>query len=283
MKGLVKYLILGAGMLVASESIVNGTGSLPVSLAEVFYSDTSKSCTNCYFKSKSDSLLGVKDKSYSDAEMNLITVPYTFYHPKLNQTFLDEAKKIDSVGGKKYRTMIDDSYWLEQTKGLIDGNLAYSLGIKESSANPKAVQNRTGARGFWQIMEKTWKSYTNVSFDKAFDFKLNQKIAAKNFGSAIAYLENKVPSWNNLSFEEKRQLAIIAHNWGQGSVVSYLKKHNHLNKIPFESRDMLDKVFSYANYLASQEDFKGYSKDRLNLSVIESLQPKEIKFVYPKP
>ena len=250
MKGLAAKLLMGAGIF----AIGAGTPRERVA-GPLDYSGNNSS--------KNISYEGEKSKKSSE---------YNSYLPKENKEFLERANYIDSAWGNKYHEKIDEAFWLKQTKGIVDGNLAYALGIKESSANPNAKQGRTGASGFWQTMKKTWEEHSDLPFEKAVDFYENQKVSVKNLRSAIGYLENRIENWDELALRDKQMMVLASHNWGQGNVKNV---KGDLYRAPFETRDLIQKVmtvYDHFNYLDNREQM-----DR----EIEPLEAKKISFVVP--
>jgi len=264
MKGLARKLLMGAGLLAI------GAGTPQKNVAWSLYEGEPK-ITN-YSKISEPG----KSLAYSEAEMAL--KEYQSYELKFNEGFLESAKSIDSRWGHKYKAKIKEDLWLKETSGIIDRNLAYSTGIKESSANPRAKQSESGARGFWQIMEETWRGFTPLPFDKAFEFNYNEQIAIINFKSSINYLEKNLPYWKILSLEEKQKLVLAAHNWGQGNVV---RVKGNLHKAPYQTRDLVEKVFTYYKYLNHKDEFETYLKERNeNFSSVKDLLKIEPKAIY---
>lgn len=205
-------------------------------------------------------------------------VEYKAYKVRFDEEeFLDNAKYIDSAWGNKYREKIDGDYWKKETKGIFDGNLAYALGIKESSMNPK-VENSINARGLYQIMPYTWKGLTSLHFDNAFNPVLNQQMAAKNLGDAINYLEKNLEGWEELSREDKQKLVLASHNWGQGNVV---KVKGNLYNAPLETRDLIQKVMTVYGYFNEEDRHADYLVERGKMEKMNYLESKEVSFVVP--
>jgi len=242
MKKLTAIALTGIGVLLAgTRSYQRG---LSGNLALPIYSK------NLSFELKT----GLEEKiiGYSSVERDLALKDYTSYKLRLDESvFLNRAKVVDLLWGKKYRENIDSSLWETRTDGIFDANLAYALGMKESFANPKDEQKETGARGFWQIMPGTWADLTKLHFDDAFDFKKNEELAVKNLERSINYLEKNLDFWDYLSREDKQKLAVASHNWGQGRVV---RAKGDLYKSAKETRDLIQKVFTYYEYLNSIEN-----------------------------
>jgi hypothetical protein len=181
---------------------------------------------------------------------------------KINKDFLENALRIDSKWGKKYKVKINEDLWLRETGGIMDRNLAYSLGIKESSSNPREVSPK-GATGYWQIMKPTWGSFMDTvkyPFEKhAKNFKMNEKAAVKNFGAVIKYLEKRIPNWEDLELKDKRELVLASHNWGQGNVKNV---GGDLTLVPRETKDLIGKTLTYYDYQNKQDEHKEYLKNR---------------------
>lgn len=64
--------------------------------------------------------------------------------------------------------------------------------MAESSNNPLAVGDHGKSRGLMQIKEGTWKQYTKLSYDQAFDRKTNRAIGTSIVKDIIKKYGNKV-------------------------------------------------------------------------------------------
>ena len=134
----------------------------------------------------------------------------------INMTYNDVTKQFIERYANRHRQLISNmlglsTYYMPMIENALDRynipqELKY-LPIIESALNPKAV-SRVGAKGLWQFMFKTAKSYglkSNSYIDERFD-------PLKSTHAAIRYLRdlhNFFQSWD---------LAIAAYNCGPGNV-----------------------------------------------------------------
>lgn len=88
----------------------------------------------------------------------------------------------------------------------------------ESSGRPHAIGDKGRSRGLMQIQKPTWRRYTGLSFDRAFDADLNRKIGEKHVRSIIERYGRKA----------SRALVIYTYNTGKfckGKLPAWTKKH----------------------------------------------------------
>jgi soluble lytic murein transglycosylase-like protein len=107
--------------------------------------------------------------------------------------------------------------------------------MTESSGNPMAQNEKSGARGLMQIMKDTAELDTgfgvnyNLSYDELFDPEKNVK-----FGSDY-YLGLKKYYGNDRD-------ALVAYNYGPGNANKWLKKGGDEKLLPVETQNYIKKI-----------------------------------------
>ena len=150
----------------------------------------------------------VNDSIYADRLNRLQTI--------IQMTYNDVTKQFIERYANRHRRLISNmwglsTYYMPMIENALDKynmpqELKY-LPIIESAFNPKAV-SRVGAKGLWQFMFKTAKSYglkANSYIDERFD-------PLKSTHAAIRYLRDLY------NFFQSWDLAIAAYNCGPGNV-----------------------------------------------------------------
>ena len=128
---------------------------------------------------------------------------------------------------------------------FIYSDLSYSLEVNmdkiamiESSNNPMAYNEKSGAVGLYQITLPALKDYNLAHIRGGYSLEdmYNQD---KAYIVANWYLNNKIPRYlNNLNIEDTIENRLISYNWGIGNLNKYKKG---LLQLPKETKDYIIK------------------------------------------
>lgn len=195
----------------------------------------------------------VNDSIYADRLNRLQTI--------IQMTYNDVTKQFIERYANRHRRLISNmlglsTYYMPMIENALDKynmpqELKY-LPIIESAFNPKAV-SRVGAKGLWQFMFKTAKSYglkANSYIDERFD-------PLKSTHAAIRYLRDLY------NFFQSWDLAIAAYNCGPGNVKKAIIRSGGKTNfwqiyryLPRETRGYIP-AFIAANYIMNYYEEHG--------------------------
>lgn len=198
-------------------------------------------------------ILPVNDSIYADRLNRLQTI--------IQMTYNDVTKQFIERYVNRHRRLISNmlglsTYYMPMIENALDKynmpqELKY-LPIIESAFNPKAV-SRVGAKGLWQFMFKTAKSYglkANSYIDERFD-------PLKSTHAAIRYLRDLY------NFFQSWDLAIAAYNCGPGNVKKAIIRSGGKTNfwqiyryLPRETRGYIP-AFIAANYIMNYYEEHG--------------------------
>ncbi|MBQ8735482.1 MAG: transglycosylase SLT domain-containing protein [Bacteroidaceae bacterium] len=198
-------------------------------------------------------ILPVNDSIYADRLNRLQTI--------IQMTYNDVTKQFIERYANRHRRLISNmlglsTYYMPMIENALDKynmpqELKY-LPIIESAFNPKAV-SRVGAKGLWQFMFKTAKSYglkANSYIDERFD-------PLKSTHAAIRYLRDLY------NFFQSWDLAITAYNCGPGNVKKAIIRSGGKTNfwqiyryLPRETRGYIP-AFIAANYIMNYYEEHG--------------------------
>lgn len=198
-------------------------------------------------------ILPVNDSIYADRLNRLQTI--------IQMTYNDVTKQFIERYANRHRRLISNmlglsTYYMPMIENALDKynmpqELKY-LPIIESAFNPKAV-SRVGAKGLWQFMFKTAKSYglkANSYIDERFD-------PLKSTHAAIRYLRDLY------NFFQSWDLAIAAYNCGPGNVKKAIIRSGGKTNfwqiyryLPRETRGYIP-AFIAANYIMNYYEEHG--------------------------
>lgn len=198
-------------------------------------------------------ILPVNDSTYADRLNRLQTI--------IQMTYNDVTKQFIERYANRHRRLISNmlglsTYYMPMIENALDKynmpqELKY-LPIIESAFNPKAV-SRVGAKGLWQFMFKTAKSYglkANSYIDERFD-------PLKSTHAAIRYLRDLY------NFFQSWDLAIAAYNCGPGNVKKAIIRSGGKTNfwqiyryLPRETRGYIP-AFIAANYIMNYYEEHG--------------------------
>ncbi len=120
---------------------------------------------------------------------------------------------------------------LEETKPSID-SLIPKIIMAESSGNPDAVNERTGAKGLMQIMDDTAKEpgFGVKPLKDPFDPVENVRFGTDYFTAMMDRYDNNVVS------------ALAAFNMGPTKTDKWIKAGSNFDKLPKETQDYINKI-----------------------------------------
>ena len=120
---------------------------------------------------------------------------------------------------------------LEETKPSID-SLIPKIIMAESSGNPDAVNERTGAKGLMQIMDDTAKQpgFGVKPLEDPFDPVENVRFGTDYFTAMMNRYDNNVVS------------ALAAFNMGPRKTDKWIKAGSNFDKLPKETQDYINKI-----------------------------------------
>ena len=107
--------------------------------------------------------------------------------------------------------------------------------MTESSGNPDAINEGTGAKGLMQIMKNTAEKDAgfgvnyNLKYEELSDPVKNVKYGSKYFLGLKKYYGND-------------RDALIAYNWGAGNTNDWLKKGGDISELPKETQNYIKKI-----------------------------------------
>ena len=107
--------------------------------------------------------------------------------------------------------------------------------MTESSGNPDAINEGTGAKGLMQIMKNTAEKDAgfgvnyNLKYEELSDPVKNVKYGSKYFLGLKKYYGND-------------RDALIAYNWGAGNTNDWLKKGGNISELPKETQNYIKKI-----------------------------------------
>jgi soluble lytic murein transglycosylase-like protein len=120
----------------------------------------------------------------------------------------------------------------------------------ESRGNPQAVGSQ-GERGLMQIMSATWEETTAkmfgqpLSFDRAFDPVLNQRVGRVYLNYLQSYLEKSRGNWG----ASERDLLLACYNAGPQKV---RRAEFQLHGLPAQTREYIQRVSSLHDELLKE-------------------------------
>jgi len=124
----------------------------------------------------------------------------------------------------------------KEIKNIIKENpIIEKIIMAESSGNPDAINEGTGAKGLMQIMKNTAEKDAgfgvnyNLKYEELSDPVKNVKYGSKYFLGLKKYYGNE-------------RDALIAYNWGAGNTNDWLKKGGDISKLPKETQNYIKKI-----------------------------------------
>jgi len=132
----------------------------------------------------------------------------------------------------------DSSNWRDnkEIKNIIKENpIIEKIIMTESSGNPDALNEDTGAKGLMQIMKNTAEKDAgfgvnyNIKYSELSDPVKNVKYGSKYFLGLKKYYGND-------------RDALIAYNWGAGNTNRWLKDGGDISKLPTETQNYIKKI-----------------------------------------
>ncbi len=125
-------------------------------------------------------------------------------------------------------------------KGLLDSTdpkgsddtLIQKIIMAESSGNPNAVNERTGAKGLMQIMDDTAENpgFGVKPLKDPFDPVENVRFGTDYFNAMLNRYDNDVIT------------ALAAFNMGPGKTDAWIKQGSKFEKLPKETRDYINRI-----------------------------------------
>jgi len=117
----------------------------------------------------------------------------------------------------------------------ITEDLLNAIAFVESSNNPQAVNERTGARGLFQFRPIAWKDVQENNKDLAeYEYRefVHDPLVSRKFAKALLELNRK-----RLGKDASLSELLGSYNWGIGNV-----KKKGMDKAPLETRQYIDKI-----------------------------------------
>jgi len=130
-------------------------------------------------------------------------------------------------------------------KGIVDMDIIKQI---ESSCNPRAINERSGARGLYQLREIAWQDvqryYDDLDeygyYEYAFDPIINELFAQRYIALLEKYLKNYGIPLNLMNL-------IVVYNWGIGNTVKWHANGGGYDRLPKETRDYYEKYLKLSN------------------------------------
>jgi len=146
------------------------------------------------------------------------------------------------------------AYGLDLNPTVVADYLVRAIIQIESSGNPHAV-GAAGERGLMQIMPGTWRDTTKrafgtaLSFDRAFDPELNQRIGRLYLSHIQQFIHAHRDQWQ----ADERSLILASYNGG----------HNRVKRAGFNLKRLPDSVQEYVRRGSELHD--AYLQERMAL------------------
>ena len=146
--------------------------------------------------------------------------------------FAVEAKVVEHVNSEvsSGNISIDEAIERASKKYNIDKDFIRAVIKQESSFNPKSTSH-AGAMGLMQLMPGT---ANELGVTNPYDI-------GQNVDGGTKYLKNLLNMYGN-----SKEMALSAYNAGMGTLKNRgVKGKEDINKLPFETRDYVQKVMKY--------------------------------------
>ena len=125
-----------------------------------------------------------------------------------------------------------------EVKSSIDEVNIERIIIIESSGNPYALNERSGARGLMQITPICLKEWNNENLDKYTLDDLYNPVINKRIGTW--YMNEKIPTYLwAYNIKDTIENRLIAYNWGIGNLRNYV--NGKLKNLPYETKRYIKK------------------------------------------
>ena len=122
-----------------------------------------------------------------------------------------------------------------------------AIAMIESSNNPLAYNEKSGARGLFQIREIALKDYNNYHRNRMYmEADLFEGSVSKEI--AIWLFEVRIPQLlKHYELEVNLKNLLFSYNWGTKNVSDWYKNGAKIEYVPTETRNYYDRYIRYAN------------------------------------